>query len=198
MVPSFSETRHMADLTDLPGPEGEDNTPGLKTRVWVAPESDFLAIKGLKKTTLAGDSVTIDGSHTFKPSKGFLLVYTTQDTNTLKLDPTGERDSRGKKIMLEFFHPGNKKAVAEFDRKIKNRSAILLVETPDGEVLQLGAQGLGLEVLGSYDSGKLSGGKRGFTFKCEGYANGLQFYEGEIIRPDGSSIDAVTGEVTPA
>jgi hypothetical protein len=187
----------MADFADLPGPKGKDNTPGLKTRVFIADEDDFLVIKGTKTTTAVGDSVTIDGSHTFKPGKGFINCYTTQDTNTFKLDPVGERDGRGKKIGLEFFHPGNSKAVAEFDRQIKNRSAIVLVETPDGEFLQLGSQGLGLEILGSYDTGKLSGGRRGFTFKGEGYQNGVLFYEGDITRPDGSKIDALTGVVTP-
>jgi len=188
----------MADFTDLPGPQGKDNTPGLKTNIWIAAEDDFTAIKGVKTTTLPGDSVTIDGSHTFQANKGFIACYTTQNTAELKLDPTGERDSRGKKIDLTFFHPGNKKAAAEFDRHIKNRSAIVLVETPDGDLLQLGTRGLGVEILGSYGTGTLGGGKRGFTFKVEGYQNGLLFYEGDITRPDGSSIDAVTGVVTPA
>ncbi|MDB5268049.1 MAG: hypothetical protein JWP58_1089 [Hymenobacter sp.] len=187
----------MADFTDLPGPRGKDNQPGLKTRVFIGFEDEFIAIKGPKKTALAGDSVTIDGSHTFAQGKGFISCYTTQDTNKFKLDPVGERDGRGKKIGLEFFHPGNSKAVAEFDRQVKNGSAIVLVETPDGEFLQLGTAGLGLEILGSYDSGTLSSGRRGFTFKGEGYQNGLLFYEGDITRPDGSKINAVTGVVTP-
>lgn len=187
----------MADFADLPGPQGKDNTPGLKTRVFIADENDFLAIKGVKTTTAVGDSVTINGSHTFKDTKGFIECYTTQDTAMFKLDPVGERDGRGKKIALEFFHPGNSKAVAEFDRQIKNRSAIVLVETPEGDFLQLGSAGLGIEILGSYDTGKLSGGRRGFGFKGEGYQNGLLFYEGEIVRPDGSSLNADTGVVTP-
>lgn len=167
------------DLFNLPKPQG-DNTPGLKTKVLIAAEDDFTALKGVKTTTAVGDSVTIDGDHTFAVGKGFIECYTTQDTASLKLTNVGERDGRGKKIALEFFHPGNAKAVAEFDRQIKNRSCIVLVETPDGQHLQLGSAGLGVEVLGEFESGKLSGGRRGFMFKVDGYQNGLLFYDGAI------------------
>ncbi|MCA8831955.1 hypothetical protein [Hymenobacter pini] len=184
------------DLFELKGPQGKDNTPGLKSNIFIAAEDDFTTIKGFKKTNAAGDSVTIDGSHVFPDGKGFVKCYTTPNTANLKLDPTGERDSRGKKIALEFFHPGNSKEVAEFDRQIKNRSAIVLVQTPDGQVLQLGSEGLGVEILGNYDTGTTGSGKRGFTFKVEGYSNGLAFYEGDIKMKDGSSIAATTGVVT--
>lgn len=186
----------MANLTDLPGPQGKDNQPGLKGKLWLAPEEDFVAIKGVKKTEAPGDSVTIDGSHTFQPTKGFLEAYGTQDTVTVKMTPVGERDGRGQKVALEFFNPGVSKEAAEFARVVKNRSCIALVQTPDGVVYQLGAAGLGLEILAEYDTGKLSGGRRGYLFKGECYQNGLQFYEGDIVRPDGSKINAVSGVST--
>jgi hypothetical protein len=186
------------DLFDLPGPEGKDNTPGLKGNIFIASEIDFAIIKGFKTTTAAGDSVTIDGSHTFKAGKGFIQVYSTQDTAQFKLGNVGERDGRGKKATGEFFNPGNTEVAAEFDRVIKNHSCIVLVSTPDGKVLQFGGAGLGLEVLGEWDSAKLSGGRRGFLYKCDGYQNGLQFYKGAITLRDGSTINPLTGEVTPA
>ncbi|WP_210519913.1 hypothetical protein [Hymenobacter terricola] len=185
------------DLFDLPGLGGKDNTPGLKGNIFIAAEDAFAIIQGFKTTTAVGDSVTINGSHTFLAALGFIQVYSTQDTAMFKLDPVGERDGRGKKVAGEFFNPGNTKVAAEFDRIIKNRSCIVLVQTPDGTWLQFGGKGLGLEVLGSFDTGKLSGGRRGFTYKVEGYQNGLQFYEGDIVRPDGSKINALTGVVTP-
>lgn len=184
----------MADLTDLKKKRG-DNTPGLMNIIYIGVMSTFLVIKGVKKTAGIGDSVTVDGTHTFVDGEGFLKCYTTQDTQQFKLDPTGERDSRGKKIAFEFFHPGNSKEVAEFDRQIKNDEAIILVTTPDGEVLQLGSEGLGVEILGAYDSAKLSGGKRGFTFKVEGYANGLLFYEGDIDLKSGTTIPGTAAPV---
>ncbi|GAB3652681.1 hypothetical protein GCM10027594_27190 [Hymenobacter agri] len=188
----------MADLTDLPGPQGKDNSPGVRDTMFIAPLRWFKKIKGFKTTSAVGDSVTIDGSHEFLDGKGFISAYGTLDTGQLKLDPTGERDGRGKKATFEFFNPGNTKAAAEFDRTIKNESCIVLLQTADGVVQQVGGAGLGAEILGSYDSGKLSSGRRGYTFKGEAYQNGNQFYEGAIPLKDGSSINALTGEVTAA
>jgi hypothetical protein len=177
----------MAKLTHLPGPKGKDNQPGLKGDIFIAPVDWFEKIADFKTTTEPGDSVTIDGSHTFLPNPdtvgknyGFIKVYSTLDTAQLKLDPTGERDGRGYKASLEFFNPGSGKEAAEFTRIIKNYNCIILVKTPDGKVQQVGAEGLGAEIVGSYDTGKLSGGKRGTTFKAEAYQQGNQFYEGTI------------------
>ena len=170
----------MADLSNLPGPQGKDNQPGLKGIIYIAPEDWFDVIKGFKTTGLPGDSVTIDGSHTFKPTKGFIRAYGTLDTVMLKLETVGERDGRGKKASFEFFNPGNTAAAAEFDRVVKNLSCIVLLQTPDGVLQQVGSEGLGCEIVGSYDSGKLSGGRRGYTFKGEAYQNGTQFYAGDI------------------
>lgn len=188
----------MATLNNLPGTGGKDNQPGLKGLIYLAPEDWFASIKELKKTEEPGDSVTIDGSHTFLPGKGFLTAYATQDTAGLKLDPTGERDSRGYKAGLEFFNPGNTKEAAEFMRIVKNTSCLILVKTPDGVVQQVGGKDLGAEIVGSWDSGKLSGGKRGTMFKAEAYQQGNQFYEGDIALLDGSKVNAGTGVVTPA
>jgi hypothetical protein len=181
----------MADLTDLPGPQGKDNQPGVKGIMYIAPEDWFEVIKGFRKTNLPGDSVTIDGSHTFKEGFGFIRAYGTLDTGGFKLDPVGERDGRGKKATFEFFNPGNTPEAAEFDRTIKNLSCITLLQTPDGVVQQVGSAGLGCEILGSYDAGKLSGGRRGYTFKGEAYQNGNQFYKGDIALKDGTVIPAI-------
>ena len=170
----------MADLTHLPGNQGRDNQPGLQQTVFIAPIEWFDLIKGCKTTNAAGDSVTIDGSHTFKLGFGFLKAYSTLDTAQLKIDPTGERDGRGNKATLEFFNPGNSKESAEFHRVIKNHDCLVLVKTPEGIVEQIGSEGLPAEIVGSYDSGKLSGGRRGTTYKTEAYQAGHQFYEGTI------------------
>ncbi|HEX8506905.1 MAG TPA: hypothetical protein VF630_16185 [Hymenobacter sp.] len=188
----------MADLTDLPGPQGKNNTPGLKSTIWIAPERWFKQIKGTKGTNAVGDSVTIDGSHEFLADKGFIQAYGTLDSGQLKFAPVGERDGRGKKATFEFFNPGNTKAAAEFDATVKNETCIVLLQTADGVVQQVGTAGLGCEILGEYDAGKLSGGRRGYTFKGESYQNGNLFYEGDIVLKDGSSIDALTGVVTAA
>jgi len=188
----------MAKLSNLPGTNGKDNQPGIKGLIFIALMEWFASVKEMKQTEGEGDSVTIDGTHTFKDGFGFLTAYATQDTAQLKLDPTGERDSRGYKAGLEFFNPGNTKQAAEFMRIVKNSSCLILVKTPDGVVQQVGGKDLGAEILGSYDSGKLSGGKRGTIYKAEAYQQGNQFYEGDILLADGSKINALTGLETPA
>jgi hypothetical protein len=177
----------VANLTHLPGPQGKDNQPGLKSIIFIAPEDWFLKIAGFKTTNNPGDTVTIDGNHTFKDDPdnpgqtyGFIRAYGTLDTGGLKLDPVGERDGRGKKATFEFFNPGNTPEAAEFDRTIKNLSCIVLLQTADGVVQQVGTEGLGCEILGSYDAGKLSGGRRGYTFKGEAYQMGNIFYPGQV------------------
>lgn len=177
----------MGNLTHLPGLGGKDNQPGLQQTIFIAPIEWFKVIKGFKTTTGVGDSVTIDGSHTFNDDPanagktyGFLKAYSTLDTAQLKLDPTGDRDGRGYKASLEFLNPGNSKESAEFMRIVKNYNCLILVKTPDGVVQQMGSEGLPAEIVGSYDSGKLSGGRRGTTFKAEAYQNGPVFYEGDI------------------
>ncbi|QHL87420.1 hypothetical protein GU926_08215 [Nibribacter ruber] len=169
------------DLLDLKEPDGTDNTPGIRTDLYIAPENEFLLLKGLKTTELPGDEVTIDGAHTFADGKGFSEVYATMDSAELKLDPVGDPDGTGFKGSFEFFHPGTSKEAAVFARKVKNKNCIMIVPQADGTKIQLGSKGLGVRITPSYSSGKLSGGRRGWTFKCEYYTNLLAFYEGDIV-----------------
>ncbi|QCR23084.1 hypothetical protein [Pontibacter sp. SGAir0037] len=164
----------LQDLTDL---GGADNTPGLQGVAYFAPLKAF-ADGGIKEP--GEDGVTIATPHEFKPGEGFSEIYVTLDSNQFNLATTGERDSRGKSVGGEFFHPGNTKAAAQFDRVTKNQSGILLVKTPDGVVLQAGTKGLPVEISGTYGSGQLSSGRRGWTFAIAGYQNGMMFYEGAI------------------
>jgi hypothetical protein len=166
------------DLTDLKDLGGKDNTPGLQGVAYFAPLSAFTDT-GIKEVDPT-DGVTITGPHVFKPAEGFTEIYVTLDSNEYKLETQGERDSRGKKPSVEFFHPGNTKEAAIFDRVAKNQAGILIIVEPDGTQIQLGTRGLPIEVSGSYGSGKLSGGRKGWTFTAEGYQVGQQFYEGVI------------------
>jgi hypothetical protein len=179
----------MAKLSHLRGTQGKDNQPGLQQTIFAAPIDWFDKIAGFKTTNNPGDSVTIDGAHTFKVNPdaavvggkyGFLKLYSTLDTAQLKLTPTGERDGRGYKASLEMFNPANTKESAEFMRIIKNFDCLILVKYPDGTIEQVGSEGLPAEIVGEFDSGKLSGGRRGTTYKAEAYQNGHQFYEGTI------------------
>lgn len=168
-------------LSNLAGPGGDDNTPGLLGFILTAREDDFETIAKAPKTgTVAGETAIIKANHVFKPTKGWTKQYITLDSNQLKADIVGERDGRGVKITFEGFHPGNRAEVLEFARVVKNLGLIMLVPDADGTYLQVGAEGLPVELAPSYDSGKLSSGRRGFIIKGEAYANGVYIYEGDV------------------
>lgn len=169
------------ELNNLEGPQGEDNTPGLRGYILTALETDFTTISKAPKTGInPGDTAIISADHVFKPTKGWTKQYITLASNNLKATAVGERDGRGKKITFEGFHPGNKAAALEFDRVVKNLGLIMLVPDADGTYLQVGAEGLPVELSADYDSGKLDSGRRGFTIKGEAYSNGLYIYSGAI------------------
>jgi hypothetical protein len=181
----------MADLTDLKH-VGKDNPGGLKTKCYYAPESYFETIKRTKTTNLPGDSVTIDGAHAFKNGKGFLEMYSTLDFSELKLDPVGERDGRSFKGSIPLFYPGNEKEAAEQAAQLKNEPGILLVEEMDGNgvrYIQCGSEGLGVELIPGYTSGKPSGGRRGWTFTGEFFAQKQYFYEGAIALKNAPAVE---------
>ena len=168
-------------LSNLAGPGGDDNTPGLLGYILTAREDDFETIAKAPKTGVAaGDTAIITADHVFKPTKGWTKQYITLDSNQLKADIVGERDGRGVKITFEGFHPGNRAEVLEFARVVKNLGLIMLVPDADGTYIQVGAEGLPVELAPSYDSGKLSSGRRGFIIKGEAYANGVYIYAGDV------------------
>jgi hypothetical protein len=174
----------LSKLTNLGGPAGEDNTPGLLGYVLFAPEDWFATIAKAPKyspaQTKAGVSAIIAASHEFKDGFGFLKIYITLDSNELKADIVGERDGRGLKVSFEGFHPGNKPESLEFLNIVKNLGGIMLVPDPDGGFFQVGAEGLPVELAPSFGTGRLSAGRRGTTVKGECYATGLKVYQGDI------------------
>lgn len=173
-------------LTHQKGPQGDDNTPGLLGYVYVAREDAFKKIaKAPRVGLLPGDTAIIADNHEFlDPTDGWAKVYITLDSNSLKAAIVGERDGRGLKINFEGFHPGNQASTLEFARIVKNLGLIMLVPDADGTYIQVGAEGLPVELAPDYDSAKLSAGRRGFNVKGEAYATGLYIYAGDIkVKP---------------
>ena len=173
-------------LTHQKGPGGDDNTPGLLGYVYVAREDAFKTIAKAPKTgTVAGETAIIKEDHEFlDPTDGWAKVYMTLESNKLKAALVGERDGKGIKIEFEGFHPGNKAETLEFTRIVKNLGLIMLVPDADGTYIQVGQEGLPVELAPDYDSGTLNAGRRGFTIKGSAYATGLYIYAGDIkVKP---------------
>jgi hypothetical protein len=184
----------ISNLTSLLGLEGADNTPGLLNYVLWAPTSWFTTIAKAPKylpTAPAGTSAIIADTHEFKDGLGFLRIYLTLDSSELKGAVVGERDGRGQKIELEGFHPGNKAASLEFFNLVKNIDGIMLVPDADGTYIQIGADGLPVEMAPAYGSGKISGGRKGTTVKVECYAVGIKLYQGDVTMKAGEAAPVV-------
>ncbi|MBC6698884.1 hypothetical protein [Hymenobacter sp. BT190] len=174
----------LSNLTHLGGLDGTENTPGLLGYVLWAPMSYFQTIAkapAFVATAPAGTSAVITADHAFKMGLGFLRIYITLDSNELKGEVVGERDGRGQKLSFEGFHPGNKPESLELFNIAKNTDGIMLVPDADGTYIQVGAEGLPVELAPAYGSGKLSGGRRGTTVKAECYAVGIKIYKGDVI-----------------
>ena len=174
------------DYQDLAGLGGKDNQGGLTQKVYFAPLSYFDVIQEFNPAPAIAGSLEITTTHTFKAGKGFHTLYTTMDTAKLMMELTGERDGRGYNPKVECFHPGAKKEAAAFARQCKNDQFIVLVESPNGEIFQLGTSNLFAEISAKYDSGTLSAGRNGWTFEITSYANGLIYYEGTITKFPGA------------
>lgn len=169
------------NLFDIEGPKGADNTPGLRGYIAVALEDDFTTLQAPPPVGgTPGASSVIANPHVFAANKGFAKIYITLDSNQLKADISGERDGRGVKVTFEGFVPGNAPKTLELMRQLKNQGVIMLVPDADGNHFQVGARGLPCELAPSFDSGKLSSGRRGFTIKGECYATGLVLYSSPI------------------
>lgn len=162
------------------GPLGKDNSPGLKKNVLVAPRSwfDVLSVEVDPDGDTVG-RVKITADHTFITGKGWVQLYTTLDTGQLTAEMVGDRDSKVQNPKVECKHPGSKEEILAFADAAKNDEFICLVQGLNNEWLQLGSDGLEALIMGNYDSGKVSGGYKGWTFTIESFGK-IFLYEGTI------------------
>lgn len=170
------------DLQDLDKPAGK-NAPGLSNTAWLAPKSWFSDVKGTTAVpVLAGDTVIIEGDHTFEVGKGFISIYTTYKTAKAAAEKVGEADSTGTTTKFEAFYPGTAPAFAEFLADDDEYIALFGdVTCSNTQYIQLGSKCLPAKVSGGWESGQAGGeGKKGFTFTIESYAASMLFYPGVV------------------
>lgn len=158
-----------------------DNAPGLRKNIWIA-EVDWFEDAGLQvpgAATNPGDSLRITTDHVFKTDYGFIPFHTTLGTTQLTGEMVGDKESRTNKPTLVGKHPGLTAEIVEFFQTRKSGDYIVLVQTLEGEVIQLGEDGLECEIMFSFDSGTVESGYQGVTATIENYGK-LYFYEGDI------------------
>lgn len=171
----------VAKYYDLPKRNGRENMGGFSIIAYFAPLSAFATFKGVKNTANPGDSVTIDGAHTFAVGKGLIKCFTTLDTAKLATEVIGERGGKSQKITGEFFYPGMSKLGAELSRNCINDEFIIFLKdiNPGGKIIQIGTQDLPAEIMPKFDSGTISSGRKGFTFSFEAFALSMLYYESD-------------------
>ena len=157
-----------------------DNSPGLSTQAWMAPLRTFLEVaKPTNAGVTPGDSILIDGDHTFDIADGFIPIYATQDTASIGTETIGEMDSRGSNKTGEFFYPGIDAESIEFMENAKNENWVILFENLDEKLFQMGSKMLPAEVVGSLQTGTLGSDKKGIIFTVNNFGP-LYIYEGVV------------------
>ncbi len=154
----------------LPGLEGRENKPGLMKNVYIAPLRELTLAEPVDSGNMDGSSVEITSDHTFADpaTQGWVKMYTTLDSAQLIAETIGERDGRGTRQELTAFRPGMSAWDIEFANVALYDEFVVLVETLEGDFLQMGTQRMGVECTGaSADTGTVSSGRKGYTFTFE-------------------------------
>ncbi len=120
-------------LSDIASLDGADNMPGVGTTIWGIPKGDLATIQ-----VPGADGVTISSAHIPKSGKGFYGVYNSLESGELKSSMKGGIDGRYQEQSFEGFIPGIRAEVLSMLRKAQNVEMIWIVETANGQKIQLG------------------------------------------------------------
>lgn len=174
------------DLRDVKRNQELQNQAGVKQKVWVAPIDVFTSIKGVITPAVNdGDSVTIDGAHTFPagpPQEGFIELHLDYEQNKVDGEPAADPLSQNHKQTFVGFYNASDASAAEMMKELKNREVIFLFEQmgPDGAVRQIGTE----ENPGRFSykdmTGQAGSGKNGFEITVTAIQDSLLYYPGTI------------------
>jgi hypothetical protein len=126
-------------LTAITHPQGSQNMGGIIGDIYYCPIEDILTFPD---ASAAGKLDTTD-DFICKTGKKFIPIYHTAETGKVDDSTVGERDGKSKENLLEFFHPGSKQAVAEFERFALNTPCVVICKDTNGNYRALG--------IGSFD-----------------------------------------------
>jgi hypothetical protein len=178
-----NKAQRSPDYTELLGPNGtEDNLGGIITRLYYCPVSDLDTIQepdeSLSTFVNQADLATISSAHVPASGKGFIEMYNTQNSGSIKYSPQGERDGFSIKVVLEFFYPGSEPEFYGFIRKAKNDRFIWLATQPNGTTIHQIGSNLFPAYLKIKDGGTATneGGRNGFVFEVESMGSGPMLY----------------------
>lgn len=120
---------------DLSWPQGSENMGGLIGDLFFIPIED---VDDASLPTLDADGVSITGNIAPKSGKEFFQIYHTKGTGKIDDTTVGERDSKSYENMLEFFHPGQGKELANFKAEVCNTPGLWIGKDSKGNYRVLG------------------------------------------------------------
>lgn len=170
------------NYVNLNGPSGgADNMGGTKQALYFAPISyfDTIAKPDPAATTLAG-TVDIVDDHTFLTGKGWHKLYCTMDKGSLEAMVQGDRDGRSYVQKSKAFYPGSESEAHGLISQAKNDRFIVLIEMPDGKMIQQGSADFYAEITAKFSTGTNSGGVRGYEIDVESMAPRNYVYKGVV------------------
>lgn len=129
-------------LADLGWTQGSENMAGIVGDILYCPIEDIETFPVLSASGKLDTAATPTGDFVCKTGKQFVRIYHTAETGKLDDAVVGERDGKSKENMLEFFFPGGKQEVAEFERFALNTPCVVICKDTSGFWRILGAVNL--------------------------------------------------------
>ena len=157
------------DYKDMTGPDGtEVNMGGTSQVAFFARVDDVLTWPG--PATAQGANPYVNTTpFVMKQGKKFQKLYITQDTGELDFGSNGEQDGKSFKPVLKTFYPGASDDALQFINDAKNDKFVLIVELPDGKLIQLGSARFFITLSPTFKTVTTSGRGRGYELEWMGY-----------------------------
>lgn len=127
-------------LADLKQNPGKRNMGGLLTKAYFVPQDDLNVTTPL--TLTAAGKLDFVGPIVLKALKKFIEIYSTPEKNSLLDNSVGEIDGMSKENIYEFFFPGSRQEVDEFEAYALNTPAVIIVPDTNGKFRVLGLMSL--------------------------------------------------------
>lgn len=127
-------------LTDLKQSPGGRNMGGLLSKAYYVPQDDVNFSTPLVLT--AAGKLDFVGPIVLKAGKNLIEIYSTPEKNKLDDNSVGEVDGMSKENIYEFFFPGSRKDVDEFEAFALNTPALIIIPDTNGRHRVLGLMAL--------------------------------------------------------
>ncbi len=162
---------------------------GVGQNIWIKEIGAFDVIQDTMTVVAYGDQRRITDTHTFLDGDdGWMQAFIANESSEILADFVGNKYTRAVKPRLQAFMPGIDPVRCQFFAELKQ----YLVLVPDilcngTRFIQIGTKCR--PALIPADSVKMKGGKaesndmRGHEFVIEGFADGVNFYEGTVTLP---------------